>query len=619
LGIGHYCLSKQPSTPYVDVVQSTLVVYVCKGALMTVILTGSAFVSGSPITCMQDVRDLESKPLHETLTVRSTYEIFRNSAAAFGEKTALTFLLSANPDDEPIRWSFIKLLKGIHQTANALYGLGVKPSDAVGVLLPACLPYHLALWGGEAAGVVQPLNPLLTIEKLASLLNATQAKVLIAWGKEEEAQYWSKAMQLRQLVPSLHTVLRVLPESESDSLLPELSGLPRLPDECQDFQSLINRQADDRLISQRVIQPTDKAAYFHTGGTTGSPKLAIHSHGSQVFTAWVSVQLQSAKSTDVIINGYPLFHVAGVLPGSLAALSAGVETVIPTYSLMRNKSIVANYWRLVEKYRSTTLSGVPTVLAALSNVPVDGADISSIRYCRTGAAALPAELAVRFQKLFGLHVHESFGMTETSGIATITPPGVKGPAGCVGFRVPYSQLRIVKLDEQGNSTNVEVTPGMQGMVMFKAPNVFPGFLNADDTAKALVGDGWLATGDLGWIDPEGRLHLSGRSKDLIIRGGHNIDPKMIEDVLGAHPAIQVCAAVGMPDAYAGELPVVFATLVPGMSASEQELLAFVVEGVDEPPARPKFVKIIEVMPTTNVGKIYKPELREMAAAIARAI
>jgi fatty-acyl-CoA synthase len=578
---------------------------------MTSILTGSAFTSGVPITCMQDIRDLESKPLHEALTVHSTYEIFRNSAATFGEKTALTFLLSANPDDEPIRWSFVKLLKGIHQTANALNSLGVKTTDSIGVLLPACLPYHLALWGGEACGIVQPLNPLLNIEKLASLLNATKAKVLIAWGKEEEAQYWGKALQLRQLVPSLTSILCVLPEGESGS------DLPNLPEGCHYFQSLISTQIDDHLVSQRVIQPSDIAGYFHTGGTTGAPKLAMHSHGAQVFTAWVSVQLQCAKPSDVIINGYPLFHVAGVLPGSLAALSAGVETVIPTYSLMRNKGIMANYWRLVEKYRSTILSGVPTVLAALSNVPVEGADISSIRYCRTGAAALPAELSVRFQKLFGLHVHESFGMTETSGIATITPPGVKGPAGCVGFRVPYSQLRIVKLDEHGDATDVDVALGSQGMVLFKSPNVFPGFLTADDTAKALVGDGWLATGDLGWIDSCERLHLSGRSKDLIIRGGHNIDPKMIEDALGAHPAVQVCAAVGMPDAYAGELPVVFATLVPGTIATEQELLDYVVQGVDEPPARPKFVKIIDVMPMTNVGKIYKPELREMAANIAK--
>jgi fatty-acyl-CoA synthase len=142
----------------------------------------------------------------------------------------------------------------------------------------------------------------------------------------------------------------------------------------------------------------------------------------------------------------------------------------------------------------------------------------------------------------------------------------------------------------------------------------PGFVDPRDDANAFTADGWLASGDIGWLDEQGLLHLAGRSKDLIIRGGHNIDPRAIEDALGAHPAVQLCAAVGAPDAYAGELPVAFATLRPGMTATEAELLAFAAARVDEAPARPKSVTIIERMPVTNVGKIYKPELRAMAAA-----
>jgi fatty-acyl-CoA synthase len=323
--------------------------------------------------------------------------------------------------------------------------------------------------------------------------------------------------------------------------------------------------------------------------------------------------MQGLAPTDITINGYPLFHVAGVLPGSLASLSAGVEVIIPTTSLLRNKEVIANYWRLVEKYRPTSLSAVPTVLAALANVPLAGADISSIRYCRTGAAVLAPELAARFKRLFGLHVHESLGMTEMAGISTITPPGVEGPAGCVGFRLPYSQLRIVALDEHGDATGRDLPAGEQGMVLFKSPNLFSGFLDPADDAKAFTGNGWLATGDLGWLDGQGRLNLSGRSKDLIIRSGHNIDPKVIEDALGAHPAVQMCAAVGAPDAYAGELPVVFATLLPGASATEEDLLAFTAARVDEAPARPRSITVIAHMPMTNVGKIYKPQLRLLAA------
>lgn len=565
------------------------------------------FGAPAPVRGLADIRRIEATPLHEALTVRSTYEIFRNAGAAFGDKTALTFLRTGKPEDEPIRWSYAELLAGIHQTANLLHSLGVGPRDAVAVLLPGCLEYHLALWGGAAAGIVQPLNPLLTDEKLVSLMNAAQAKVLIAYGSDSESGMWSKAMRLREQVPSLTTVLRVAPHDEA----PGSEGTLRPG--VLDFRTARAGQAGDRLVSGRDIASSDIAAYFHTGGTTGAPKLARHSHGAQVFTAWASVQMTGQGPTDIAINGYPLFHVAGVLPASLAALSAGVEVIIPTTALMRNKTVLANYWRLVEKYRPTTLSAVPTVLAALANVPLDGADISSIRYCRTGAAVLSPELSARFERLFGLHVHESLGMTEMAGISTITPPGVVGPAGCVGFRLPHTRMRIVALDEHGNASDRELPPGEQGMVLFKSPNLFSGFLEAADNARAFTADGWLATGDLGWIDVEGRLNLTGRSKDLIIRSGHNIDPKVIEDALGAHPAVQLCAAVGAPDAYAGELPVIFATLVPGASATEAELLDFTAARVDEAPAKPKSVIVIEHMPMTNVGKIYKPELRAMAA------
>jgi len=568
---------------------------------------GAPFRPLFPVRGLADIRRLEETPLEKALTVRSTYELFRNSGAAFGDKTALTFLRSGNPADEPIRWSYAQLLAGIHQTANLLHTLGVGPQDAVAVLLPGCLEYHLALWGGEAAGIVQPLNPLLTDEKLVALMTAARAKVLIAYGSDAESGMWSKAMRLRGQVPTLTTVLRVAPHDEA----PGTAGA--LPEGVAEFDVLRAAQPSDRLVSGRDIAPSDIAAYFHTGGTTGAPKLARHSHGAQVFTAWASVQLAGMNDQGISINGYPLFHVAGVLPASLSSLSAGVEVIIPTPSLLRNKEVLANYWKLVAKYRPTSLSAVPTVLAALANVPLDGADISSITYCRTGAAVLAPELAARFERLFGLHVHESLGMTEMAGISTITPPGVNGPAGCVGFRLPYSQIRIVALDESGNASDRDVAPGEQGMVLFKSPNVFSGFVDPADNAKAFTADGWLATGDLGWMDSEERLNLTGRSKDLIIRSGHNIDPKTIEDALGAHPAVQLCAAVGAPDAYAGELPVIFATLVPGASATEDELLAFTAARVDEAPAKPKWVSVIGTMPMTNVGKIYKPELRAMAA------
>ncbi len=568
------------------------------------------FSAPFPVKTAADVQRLAARPLADTLTVQSTYEIFRNSAAAFGARTALTFLRSADPDDAPIRWTYNELLAGIHQTANLLHSLGIGAGDAVGVLLPGCLEYHLALWGGEAAGIVQPLNPLLTEDKLASLLTTAGAKALIAYGSDVECGAWSKALRLQERVPSLKTLLRVAPHDEAPD------QRPALPDCALDFNAARATQPLDRLVSERVIRAEDVAAYFHTGGTTGAPKLAIHTHANQVFTAWAAVQLQGAGPGDVVINGYPLFHVAGVLPASLAALSAGVQTVIPTPLLLRNRDVLRNYWRLVERHRATSLQGVPTILAALADIPLAGADISSLRYCRTGAAPLPAELAARFERLFGLHVNESLGMTEMAGITSITPPGSRFPVNCVGFPLPYVQVRVAALDTPAGQPARELPPGQPGMLLFKSPNVIPGFLDPEDTARAFTDDGWLISGDVGFLDADGRLHLQGRAKDLIIRGGHNIDPKTIEDALATHPAVHICAAVGAPDPYAGELPIAFVTLAEGAEVSEADLVAYAAAHVDEGPARPKRVIVLEHMPMTNVGKIYKPDLRRLATAVS---
>jgi fatty-acyl-CoA synthase len=562
----------------------------------------------SPVQSLADIHRIEATPLAQAVPWASTYDLIRASAQVHAEQPALTFLHTGQPGGKSTTWTYRSLMQGIHQTANLLHQLGVSPEDAVGVLLPGGLAYHLALWGGEAAGIVQPLNPLLSDEKLLSLLQASNAKVLIAHCAEDDSQLRAKALRLQTQLPSLKTVLLVNPDGGP---LPEGDALPA---GAQDFHALRATQEAEHLVSQRVFQPTDIAAYFHTGGTTGAPKLARHSHGAQVFTAWANATMQGFQASDVTINGYPLFHVAGVLPGALCSLAVGMHVVIPTEAMFRNREVVQNYWRLVAHHRCTLMSGVPTVLAALAGVPLQGADISTLRAVRTGAAPLPPELAQRFEQAFGLKINESLGMTETAGLSTVAPPGLSAPAGCVGWPLPHARVRIVALNSDDQATSHTLPADEKGMVLYQGPNLFSGYLDAAETARSFTPDGWLITGDVGFIDTQGRLHLSGRAKDLIIRGGHNIDPKVIEDALGAHPAVALCAAVGAPDAYAGELPVAFATLKPGSQVTEAELLAFTAERVDEGPAKPKSITVLNTMPVTNVGKIYKPELRTLATA-----
>jgi fatty-acyl-CoA synthase len=570
--------------------------------------------ASSPVQSLADLQRLEATPLAQAMPWASTYNVIRASAQVHADRPALTFLETGQVGGPATTWTYRDLLQGIHQTANLLFNLGLRSNGVVAVLLPGGLAYHLALWGGEAAGIVQPLNPLLSEDKLLSLLQASGAQVLIAHGVDDESQLRAKALRLQAQCPTLKTMLLVHPDGGP---LPTTDALPA---GVQDFHAARAQQVSDRLISERVFQPQDIAAYFHTGGTTGAPKLARHSHGAQIFTAWANAQMQGFQSTDVTINGYPLFHVAGVLPGALCSLAVGMHILIPTASLFRNREVIANYWRLVAHHGCTLMSGVPTVLAALAAVPLAGADISRLRAVRTGAAPLPPELAQRFAQAFGLQINESLGMTETAGLSTVAPPGLSAPAGCVGWPLPHASVRIVALGSDDQVTAQTLPAGDKGMVLYKGPNLFSGYLDAAETARSFTPDGWLITGDVGFVDEQGRLHLTGRAKDLIIRGGHNIDPKVIEDALGAHPAVELCAAVGAPDAYAGELPVAFASLKPGAQVSEQELLDFTAERVDEAPAKPKRITILERMPVTNVGKIYKPELRTLATgAVVQAL
>ncbi|MET1115539.1 MAG: AMP-binding protein [Comamonas sp.] len=555
-----------------------------------------------PIRSLADIEAIEQTPLDALIAPRSTHALFEASARGHGAGAALTFLKTADVDADAEHYTYAQLLGKINQTANALHRLGLGSQDTVAIMLPGCAEYHFALWGGEAAAIVQPINPLLTAQKISSLLNATQARALIAWADADDAGIWRKVAQLATRIE------HVLYVSHAGAA-PDTAGIGA---RVHSFAELVAREPAHRLLSGRVIEPGDVAAYFHTGGTTGSPKLAAQTHGAQVYTAWASVQMQGLTSNDRTINGYPLFHVAGVLPGSLACFSAGAQVIIPTTELFRNQAVIGNFWRLVDRHRPTVMSAVPTVLAMLSDIDPAGADLSSIRYFRTGAAPLSEETARRFKQRTGLHVHESLGMTEMTGISTITPSGVHAGVGHVGFRTPHARIRIARMDAGGNLTPFNAAPGEIGMVLFQSPNLFAGYLGAIAQRSYLTEDGWLISGDLGSLSTDGLLKLQGRAKDLIIRSGHNVDPQVIEQALERHPAVKSCAAVGAPDPYAGEVPVAYVTLEQGQTVDVECLRRFAARHVDEPPARPRYVEILPALPTTNVGKVFKPELRRMA-------
>ena len=272
--------------------------------------------------------------------------------------------------------------------------------------------------------------------------------------------------------------------------------------------------------------------------------------------------------------------------------------------------MVQHFWRLCERYGVTVGGGVPTSLGALADVPTEGVNLHRLRMVLTGAAPLPAAVRERFEATSGVTVKEIYGMTEASGLISCNPGRGTGGAGSVGLRFPYTRVACRRLGadgELGELCDVDEV----GVVTVSGPTVSPGYRDPTQDAGTFQ-NGVLVTGDLGRLDHHGRLVLEGRAKDLIIRSGHNIDPQMIESALQRHPDVLVAAAVGRPDAYAGELPVYYVELRPGSDVSEEELRHFAEQEISERPAWPRQVNVVPQVPVTAIGKIFKPSLRKDA-------
>ena len=371
-------------------------------------------------------------------------------------------------------------------------------------------------------------------------------------------------------------------------------------------------QPEDRLTFEQVGRDNDVAAYFHTGGTTGTPKLVAHTHRGQLVAAFGGAAMSNGQPGDVITATLPLFHVGGTISGALGVFMVGTNALIMSPVGLRNPAMVQGFWRLVARYRATRVGSVPTSLSAVLEVPLQDADIRCVRQGFTGAASLPPAVGARFKQVTGRALHEIYGMTEASGLIAMNPAGSGSGEGSVGWALPYTRVQVRRLAADG-SLGAECEPEEVGVIVVSGPNVSPGYRNPEHNRGVLDG-GVLNSGDLGYTDAEGRIHIAGRSKDLIIRSGHNIDPVMIENAMATHPAVALAAAVGMPDAYAGELPVCYVVLRAGVTTTADELHAHAQATIGERPAWPRQFHIVDAIPLTTVGKIYKPQLRCDAAA-----
>ena len=550
----------------------------------------------------QDLAAIEAVPLSERDLPATTYDLVAGTAAAYPDRPALHLLGEGVPWREAPTWTYRALLERIHQGRQAHLALGLPEGGVVGLMLPSLGATYAALLGAQAVGIASPVNPMLAEDHLVGILNLTGARLLLAPGPGLSPGLWEKAQRVAARLPGPVTVATVgsPPAGRGDGL-----SIP-----TADFAAVAAQQPADRLVTATRRGPGDLAAYFHTGGTTGVPKVAPHTHASEVYMAWALGCPGLYPDDAVVLSGLPLFHVNAVHVTGLAPFMHAATVVSLGPLGYRDKQLLAEFWQIIAHYRVPSFSGVPPVYASLPPIP-DGADISSLRAGAVGAAPLPPRVRERFEATAKVPLLEGYGLTEATCASAVTPV-LATRAGSVGLRLPYQHIKAVTVDAGGLPAG-DCAPGVTGVLAISGPAVFPGYLRPSpegpcpDPAGKVSG-GWLVTGDLGSVDADGYVYLTGRASDLIIRGGHNIDPRPVEDALLRHPEVAEAAVVGEPDPHAGEVPIAYLVLRPGATASVTELQTWAAVHAPEPAAAPRSVRLLDALPTTAIGKIYKPGL-----------
>jgi fatty-acyl-CoA synthase len=503
------------------------------------------------------------------------------------QREALVFLRTAL-DPAPVVTKAGEFLGLMRAATRWLRRNGVGPTDVVSLLAPNCTATSIAYWATMSSAAVQPLNLLFTRDAIAAQVNAVKAKMLFAPPPGAPGGLYEKVEGLQALAPSLERIV-VLP----------LDGRVAF-----DGETLT---PSDDLDNADISDPNRIVALLPTGGTTSAPKVVPLSNRNVVAGATGSMLAMGMGPDDRFLITLPLFHVGGAFCTTLPIMAAGGTAVIPTAGGLRNPDVVANFWRIVESQRITLTGGVPTLLAAAAGVPREGADVSRLRHVMTGGSVCPPEIERRFLDQWpGDVVRKLYGMTEFAGAITQTPGTHEERPGSVSVPVALAEVAVLA------GGVIHRGPSPSGEILARGPQMFAGYLNPKQVGASFY-EGWLRSGDLGRIGEDGEVYVTGRAKDLIIRGGHNIDPADIEDVALTFPGVGLAAAVGRPDPYAGETPILFVSPTPGKTIDQAALADHLRAGVAEPPARPRSVVVIDEMPVTPVGKIFKPRLRELAA------
>ncbi len=571
----------------------------------------------SRFTSFEDRDEVEREmPWSERDLPVTVYGYMSRTTAAFPDRPAISFQITSGPKDKAETLTWRDFHAQVTQAANMFRALGIGPTDTVAYVLPNANETAITLVGGMTAGIVNPVNPLLEPEKISAILRETNAKVVVTLKSMPKTDVAQKVAEAVAYAPSVKTVLEVdlnrYLSPPKSWIVPFIRPRTEVRHHARvlDFRTEMARHSSDKL--DFADSEDDRvAAFFHTGGTTGMPKVAQHKFSGMIYNGWLGHELIFTEK-DVMICPLPLFHVFAAYPVMMSIIASGGHVVFPTPQGYRGDGVFDNFWKLVERWGVTFMITVPTAVSALMQRKVD-ADVSSLRTGISGSAALPLELYKRFEAATGVQIAEGYGLTEATCLVSCNPVNGKKKVGSVGIPFPYTEIRILRFDDAGNVTT-RCEADEIGEICISSPGVFEGstYTETDKNTNLFADDHFLRTGDLGRLDTDGYLWITGRAKDLIIRGGHNIDPAEIEEALLSHPSVAFAGAIGQPDAFAGELPCAYVELVDGADTDSDTLLAHARERITERAAIPKHVEVLDELPKTAVGKVFKPDLRRKA-------
>ena len=482
--------------------------------------------------------------------------------------------------------TYAQLNELTNKIANMLHSLGIRKGDVVSVLLPN-MPEYVYLYLGipKLGAIAGPVNALFKAREIQFVVGHSEAKILITIPRFMEI-----VNTIRKDLPNLEHVI-VIGKSTEGAL---------------NYHDLMDKAAATAPPSVSIDEKEDSAAILYTSGTTGFPKGVLQTHFNIKRNAEMIIDHLGVDASDdhrfMLI--LPLFHVNAQIVTIMSPLTLGASTILtPGFS-------AKSHWETVARYRATTFSAVPTILSILLRMPHEGLDLSSIKWIICGAAPLPIEVLKTFESTFNCSVVEGYGLTEGTCASSCNPlPTTKEDrrkVGSIGIALPDTEMKIV--DDAGK----EVPPKETGEIICKGDNVMKCYFKNPDANAETLKDGWLYTGDLGFVDEEGFFYIVGRKKDMIIRGGENIYPREVEEVLYAYPGVAEAAVIGVHDEIYGEVPKAFIVMKEDHPALEEDLLQHCRENLADFKV-PQYVEFRSELPKNPTGKIMKGPLREEEA------